>query len=229
VIPDNHKEKAMATRAFTQPLPLAAPRTLRPRAPRTLTLLLIGRIVGERGDALCRVRNISAGGLMAEAYASFAVGEKLRVEFRNDLALSGSVRWTRDGMLGLEFDEPAADIKQLLSERSPGQRGPGARQPRALRFAADCQADLKLEGHYYRGAVTDLSLTGARIVTRAPLERDRMLVFAMTGIAQRRAVVRWKGEDGGGIVFLEPLAFGTLAPWLNDASLRYDRRELPSP
>jgi len=206
------------------PIPSASDRAMQPRDARTLTLLLVGRITGERSDGLCRIRNISTGGLMAEVCAAFAVDEAVRIEFRNGQIVTGSVRWTKAGALGIQFDRPVDDIRQLLSEPKPTGRQAGVRLVRSPRLPTDCSADILLDGRHHRGAITDVSQSGARLVTTAPLERDRLLTLAVAGLPHLRAVVRWIGQDGAGLTFLEPLAFTTLARWLDDPALRYNRR-----
>ncbi len=194
------------------------------RDPRTLTLLLVGRIIGERTDGLCRIRNISPGGLMAEVFARFEVGDEVRIELRNGQMLAGTVRWTRDGGLGLEFAERVKDIRELLSEPRLGTRQTSGSQIRAPRLPTDCSADVLFDGRHHLGAVANLSQCGARLVTATPLEPDQVLTLAIAGLPPVQAAVRWAKEGEAGLSFLTPLAFATLARWLDDPALRYNRR-----
>lgn len=194
------------------------------REARALTLLLVGRISSARTDGLCRIRNISAGGLMAETFARFEVGDAVRIELRNGQMVAGTVRWTRDGGLGLEFDARVEDIHRLLSEPLASGREEGVPLVRAPRLPTDCSADIQLDGHHYRAAVSNLSQGGARLVTSAPLEAGRLLTLAIAGLPTVRAAIRWVGEGTAGLTFLAPLAFATLAQWLDDPALRYNRR-----
>jgi hypothetical protein len=213
----------MASQSVTDPAP--GPKGhVRRRDARTVTLLIVGRIIGDQADGLCRIRNISAGGLMAEVFAQFAVGEPVRIELRNGQVVQGAVRWTKDDTLGVEFEEPVADLKQLLAEPRPVRRKPGVPLVRAPRLPTDCSADIQLDGRHYLGAVTDLSQGGARLVTSAPLERDRLLTLAIAGLPHLRAAVRWVNEEESGVAFLDPIAFATLARWLDDPTLRLNRR-----
>lgn len=51
-----------------------------------------------------RVRNISAGGLMAECDRRFAQGERVEVELRGIGPVRGVIAWFGDGRLGIAFD-----------------------------------------------------------------------------------------------------------------------------
>ena len=134
------------------------------------------------------------------------------------------VRWARDGKLGIRFDEPVRDLHRLLGELRAEQRRAGARLVRAPRVSVQCRAALQIDGHHYPAVATNLSQSGARIVTGAPLERDKLLTLSIAGLPLLRGAVRWMDAEGGGVVFLDPLAFATLARWLDDPALRYNGR-----
>jgi hypothetical protein len=59
---------------------------------------------GEEGEV--RIRNLSAGGLMAEAPIRVARGEKLEINLRSIGWISGSVAWVTEGRIGISFDHP---------------------------------------------------------------------------------------------------------------------------
>lgn len=192
---------------------------LAPRAPRTLTLLLVGRIIGDKRDALCRIRNLSEGGLRAEVRARFMIGERVRIEFRNSDAVAGVVRWTDRKAIGVQFDA-AVDVERLLAESSTVRRK-GAPAPRAPRLPTSCWADIRIDGHPQRASLLDLSQGGAKLRTRTALEIGTMLTLSVPGLEPMRAVVRWVRGENAGIAFFEPIAFATLAAWLDDPATRY--------
>ena len=76
------------------------------RSPRT-TMLRSARIeVGdERGEV--RIRNISATGAMIDGvdFPDEAIGVDVLIELLEDQLFSATVRWTKDGKVGLEFSE----------------------------------------------------------------------------------------------------------------------------
>lgn len=200
------------------PPPMAF-RARQDRAPRAMTALLVGRIIGERSDALCRIRNISDGGLRAEVHARFDMGEQIRIEFRNGDAVTGEVRWADGNAIGVQFDTPINAARLLAASKTrPGTRGA---TPRAPRLPTRSWAEIRAGGHVRRASLVDLSQGGAKLHMRGTLERDAIVTVAMPGLDPARGVVRWVREEHVGIAFLEPIAFVTLAHWLNDPGSRY--------
>lgn len=61
-------------------------------------------ITGEQGDV--RIRNISSGGLMAEAPVRAARGEPVEIQLKNVGWVSGKVAWIADSRFGIAFDYP---------------------------------------------------------------------------------------------------------------------------
>ncbi len=59
---------------------------------------------GDEGEV--RIRNLSAGGLMAEAPVRVTRGEKVEVNLRTIGWISGSVAWVTEGRIGIAFDHP---------------------------------------------------------------------------------------------------------------------------
>ncbi|WP_417622926.1 PilZ domain-containing protein [Parasphingorhabdus sp.] len=65
-----------------------------------------------------RVRNLSAGGLMAEAPILAKRGDKVQLELRNIGLVSGHVAWVAKGRFGVAFDHP---IDPKLARKPVGQ------------------------------------------------------------------------------------------------------------
>ncbi|MDZ7587984.1 MAG: PilZ domain-containing protein [Parasphingorhabdus sp.] len=59
---------------------------------------------GESGEV--RVRNLSAGGMMAEAPIRAHRGDRVTLELRNIGRVSGHVAWVAHGRFGVAFDFP---------------------------------------------------------------------------------------------------------------------------
>ena len=86
-----------------------------------------------------RVRNLSAGGLMAEAPAPAKRGDKVQLELRNIGRVTGHVAWVARGRFGVAFDHPIdpklarKPVGQTKSElprylRHPSQKPPALRR-----------------------------------------------------------------------------------------------------
>lgn len=69
--------------------------------------------------AVVRVRNLSPGGMLAEAPMEIAEGAAVAVELRNVGRVSGRVIWVGEGKFGIAFDrpvDPQAVRRQVVSE-----------------------------------------------------------------------------------------------------------------
>lgn len=70
------------------------------------SLLLMADIVAEGDVSASRhtVRNLSAGGMMAQGGGALAPGTRLSITLRNIGTVQGKVAWTRNGRHGIAFD-----------------------------------------------------------------------------------------------------------------------------
>ena len=126
--------------------------------PRTLSTLRVAKLTESSGrEQLIRLRNVSAGGLMAEIGIPLTVGECVALELSSQKIPATAV-WTRDGTVGLKFDQNV-DLGELLAGRKPRH---GFR-PRPPRLQVNCKANVKLEGTYYNVEVHDISLGGIKV------------------------------------------------------------------
>lgn len=191
------------------------PGPLRPRSDlreaRVTTIFLIGKLSSGGGEFLCRIRNLSSGGLMAETHAALAQDEAVRIELKAGDRLSGRVRWTGAGRVGMAFDTPV-DVGALLARAAA--RTTGHKLARAPRFAADCPVRLGVEGRCRAGRLVNVSQGGARLEADLEPERGQLVTLAIPGLPERQGSVRWMREGALGLAFAKPLAFEDLGGWL---------------
>ena len=67
-------------------------------------------LVFRRKTLLVRVVNVSEGGLMIEAPIAPRIGEDVRITFEGHAPLTATVRWVRDGRIGLDVGEGAITL-----------------------------------------------------------------------------------------------------------------------
>ena len=202
-------ELAFDTTLFS--LSTEVPRPMERRSEdRLLGLLPVARLVGEEGQDLCRVTNISAAGLMAQTSRSHCVGSRLRVEFNSHQQLPGEVAWTRETSCGIKFDRDA-DLRELLANRPA--RGSGAR-PRPPRLDISCNAELLIDGILYRTQIRDISLGGLKAAVGTMSCVGKNVVATIESLRPVKGIVRWHEEGHAGIVFKRPLSFEELAEWM---------------
>ncbi len=60
--------------------------------------------MGDQGEV--RIRNLSAGGLMAETPVRVTRGEPVEVNLRSIGWITGHVAWVTEGRIGIAFDHP---------------------------------------------------------------------------------------------------------------------------
>ena len=70
------------------------------------SLLLTARLrIGDRKVDV-RIRNLSAGGLMAEYPGMVSLSQPVEIDVRGVGPVTGRVAWATDGRIGIAFDEP---------------------------------------------------------------------------------------------------------------------------
>ena len=159
-------------------------------------------------DQLIRIRNVSAGGLMAELGHPIEVGVQVELELSSQ-KIPATVVWTREGTAGFKFDQ-TVDLGELLAGRKP-RHGFRARPPR---LDVECKATLKLGKTYYTVDVHDISLGGLKV---APIEEyclGKEVVVVVESLRPIRGEVRWFSDRRAGVVFDKPIKFEELAEWI---------------
>ncbi len=203
-------EDNVAFESTTFSLTTAVPRPSERRIDeRLIAMLRVAKVTEAKGrEQLIRVRNVSAGGLMAEVGHSVQVGDAVSIELSSQKVAS-TVVWIRDGTAGFKFDQNI-DLGELLAGRKPRH---GFR-PRPPRLEVNCKANVKLEDSYYTVDVHDISLGGMKV---EPIEEyclGKKVVVVIESLRPVRGEVRWFSDRKAGIVFDQPLAFEELAEWV---------------
>ena len=173
-----------------------------------IPLLRVAKLVHNSGSQLIRVRNVSAGGLMAQIADPLAVGEAVSVELSSE-KIPSSVVWTREGMVGIKFDQ-TVDLGELLAGRKPRH---GFR-PRPPRLEVACKASVRLGKNYYTVDVHDISLGGLKVEPIDEYCVGKSVAVVVESLRPVKGEVRWYSDRKAGIVFDQPLEFEELAEWV---------------
>ena len=80
-------------------------------------------------DTNVRVRNLSAGGMMAECPGQFQAGDPIEVEMRGVGLINGRIAWVAEGRIGIAFDQ---EIDPLRARKPVGQGTKGVPIPAPL-------------------------------------------------------------------------------------------------
>ncbi|HLL59830.1 MAG TPA: PilZ domain-containing protein [Allosphingosinicella sp.] len=186
---------------------------------RLQTILPVAKLVTEALEALCRIKNISVGGLMAEVTAPVSVGTELYIEMNPDQRIPGRVVWARDGAIGVKFDQDV-DLRELLANRRPRE---GFR-PRPPRLEVTCGATVRIGKLYHQVEVRDISQGGIKVALNDWQCAGKDVIVTIESLRPVKGRVRWYKGGHAGIVFDKPLGFEELAEWMGKrlevASLR---------
>ena len=200
----------IAFESTTFSLSTAVPRPSERRSDeRMIAMLRVAKLTDQQDrEQLIRVRNVSAGGLMAEVGHAVSVGDAVQVELSSQ-KIASTVIWTRDGTAGLRFDQNI-DLGELLA----GRKQRHGFRPRPPRLEVNCKANVKVDTHYYTVEVHDISLAGMKV---EPIEEyclGKKVVVVVESLRPIRGEVRWFSDRKAGIVFDQPLKFEELAEWI---------------
>jgi hypothetical protein len=190
------------------------PTIFQEREQRTVTLFITGKLLVEGGgEGLCRVRNLSVGGLMLETRMPLALGERVAVELRGTGSLSGAVVWAREGRAGIAFHQPVIVEELVRTAPQLGSRLLKVCQPRGPRVTIDCPIEVQLDDERVGARLTDISQGGAKLALPLAVHRDDRMILMIPGLPLKLAIVRWT-RDEVGVAFAEPLPFELLSEWL---------------
>jgi hypothetical protein len=199
-----------AFESTTVSLSTAVPRPAERRTDERLSAMLrVGKVTAADGsERLIKIKNLSAGGVMAHVTRAPEVGEAVHIELSSQ-RIPATVVWTRDDMAGFKFDQNV-DLGELLAGRKPRH---GFR-PRPPRLEIPCKASVRLGKTYYTVDVHDISLGGIKV---EPIEEycvGKKVLVVVESLRPVKGEVRWYSDRRAGIVFDEPLNFDELSEWI---------------
>lgn len=191
-------------------LSTAVPRPAERRSNERMSAMLrVGKLTMASGEQqLVKVKNLSAGGLMAIVTQVPEINDQVAIELSSQ-KIPATIVWTRDDTVGLKFDQ-SVDLGELLAGRKP-RHGFRARPPR-LDIA--CKASVRVGKLYYSVDVHDISLGGMKV---EPIEEycvGKKVVVVVESLRPVKGEVRWYSDRRAGIVFEKPLEFDELAEWV---------------
>ena len=206
----NAAEAEAAFESTTVSLSTAVPRpTERRDEDRVSAMLRVGKMTSAGGDQqLMRIKNLSAGGLMAIVTHPPLVGDHIGVEVSSQ-TIPSTVVWTRGDIVGVKFDQNI-DLGELLA----GRKQRHGFRPRPPRLDIPCKASVRVGKLYYTVDVHDISLGGMKV---EPIEEycvGKKVIVVVESLKPIQGEVRWYSERKAGIVFDSPLDFDELAEWV---------------
>ncbi|HWC56540.1 MAG TPA: PilZ domain-containing protein [Sphingomicrobium sp.] len=199
-----------AFESTTVSLSTAVPRPVERREDERISAMLrVGKMIdGSGNQQLIRLKNMSAGGIMALVSHPPVIGDQVHIELSSQ-KIPSTVVWTRNDLIGFKFDGDV-DLGELLAGRKPRL---GFR-PRPPRLEIACKASVKVGKVYYTVDVHDISMGGMKV---EPIEEycvGKKVVVVVESLCPIKGEVRWYSERKAGIVFEKPLDFDELSEWV---------------
>jgi hypothetical protein len=173
------------------------------------TVLQVAKLSTERGDELCILRNVSAGGLRAEVYCRLAVGDPVQLELRTGRGMAGHVVWASGSSIGVAFDRKVP-ILSYLAHQAMQELGRRVRPPR-VRIGEP--GILRLAEGDFLASIVDASQAGMCIRTDRKLSSGAPCKVVAEGLGERGALVRWCRDGEIGLQLKRPLSFREFAGW----------------
>lgn len=199
-----------AFESTTVSLSTAVPRPVERREDERISAMLrVGKMIDGSGDQqLIRLKNMSAGGIMAIVTRPPVIGDQVQIELSSQ-KIPSTVVWTRNDLIGFKFDGDV-DLGELLAGRKPRL---GFR-PRPPRLEIACKASVRVGKIYYTVDVHDISMGGMKV---EPIEEycvGKKVIVVVESLRPIKGEVRWYSERKAGIVFDNPLEFDELSEWV---------------
>ena len=199
-----------AFESTTVSLSTAVPRPAERRTDeRVSAMLRVGKLTQTDGsEQLIKVKNLSAGGVMAIVTRAPQIGDQVSVELSSQ-RIPATVVWIRGDMAGLKFDQNV-DLGELLAGRKPRH---GFR-PRPPRLEIPCKASVRVGKTYYTVDVHDISLGGIKVEPIAEYCVGKKVLVVVESLKPIKGEVRWYSDRRAGIVFERSLDFDELSEWV---------------
>jgi hypothetical protein len=199
-----------AFESTTVSLSTAVPRPAERRTKeRVSAMLRVGKLTSSDGsEQLVKVKNLSAGGVLAIVSRPPSVDEDVSIELSSQ-RIPAKVVWIRDDTAGLKFEQNI-DLGELLAGRKP-RHGFRARPPR---LEIPCKASVRVGKTYYTVDVHDISLGGIKVEPIAEYCVGKKVLVVVESLRPIKGEVRWYSERRAGIVFDKPLNFDELSEWV---------------
>lgn len=173
-----------------------------------ISLLQIGKLETEGGQALCLVRSMTPQQATLRTSFPLRTGEQTRLALRNGQILPGTIAEAEGERVLLRFAHPIS----LAILTHPHRRGLDG--PESVRFTTDCPVIIQLGGETWAAQMLDISLFGMKITDNRGLMPGRELCIHVDGLARRGAQVRWSANGQAGLRLAFGLGYELLDTWL---------------
>jgi hypothetical protein len=173
---------------------------------RAVAVSRVIKLTTDRGEQLCRIRNISGAGVLLQAIGEYWVGELVTLELFAGRQTRGNIVWVADGRVGVAFEAPLEPVP-ILSDDTDSLA-------HVERVAISAPTTLCLHGTMLTVEVEDISVGGMKIVLDRPDSVGASVGITLDGLPSIIGTLRWQQGRYAGIEFEQQLDLDILAAWL---------------
>ncbi len=173
-------------------------------ANRYTLLIRAAKLVTERGEYLCIIRDVSETGISVRTFHPLPDAYRIQVELQNGDAHKVELVWQDDDRAGFRFKDQV-DIMRIIES-------PCRFAKRAIRLNLAAEALVTtLDGRNETATITDLSQQGAKITCSCRLAIEEQVKISAPGLPETHAKVRWRKDGAYGLIFEDTYQYGDLA------------------
>lgn len=187
---------------------------------RQISVLINAGLLHAGRDALCRIRNLSAGGIMVETGLPLGVDDPVRLQLRSGRVVRGTVRWAHGRKAGIAFADPRS--AEWVKEK-PGDSDLPRSPIGYPMFRREAVARLVVPTRQMRGRIVAISPVGIAVENDRDWGSEKVFTVAIVGLGEHLAR-RVDGSAPGpadvmSLIFLQPLNHAVLNEWLSGTAL----------
>ncbi len=161
-------------------------------APRFQLMLRQARLIGDSGEYLGLLRDISATGARVQFFHPVPARRRIALEIRQDLVVNMERRWESESTGGYQFDAPI-DVESAVMTAGPHPK-------RSPRLGLERPLVVSAAGNDVPARLFNISQEGACIECEFGLARFQLVKLTIDGLGQRHAKVRWRRGPRYGLV-----------------------------
>lgn len=178
---------------------------------RQTMVLRVGTIEDDERTSFCLLKNISRTGVQVKVFGHLRCESKVRLRVGDEEPLSGVVKWVRDDVVGVRFEQMLA-VEGLL--RVAQKLVPNRRRS-SPRVSTSACAVLRTNGQAYSAELRDISACGARLCTPKAAKLGSTVMLTLPDLPPIRTFVRWATSDEVGLAFETWLPVEIIAQWVD--------------
>lgn len=166
-------------------------------------MLRMAKVVCQKGEYLCIVRDVSAEGVGLRFLHAVPPEPRIILALANGATYPVERVWSGKQQAGYRFASPV-EVDEFIHEPSPFAS-------REVRLSTRAAAKVEAGGQLHDAEVMDLSKGGAMIASAIPFAVGSRVALATKGMQRRLVDVCWRKGEMHGLSFVEPMTTAKLA------------------